>query len=473
MNSVNVRSIMEQREEAQIRLIENAKDIVLYEDKQHDETLTLEEALDGIEGLEMRKLCAQLCANTRAELDGMSESTRMMNIGSFEKWAFPMVTTVVPALNAHNLVSVQAMPGPVSQVFYMKYIYNASKGSAVAGQDIFENPNAYYASETIDEENIGTGDNSTVTFTGNLAYTPIRPGTIRITFTDATAKVITDDGNGNLVGDVDGTGNNTIVYATGAFDLKCSGAPDLDTALNSSYAYDMEGNSNIPEVDLALTGTPIEAVPWKLRAKWSVEAANDYRVQFGRSAEGDLVGGVTAEIKYEIDRTVIDNVINLASLDIPQWSTAPGSGISYTEHKLSFIDELTKASNEIYGATGRAMGSWVVCGLNVANVIETLPGFKWAPGLNPDAAIPRGVVESGTLNGRWRVFKDTGVDANFYMVGYKGNLMHEVGYIYAPYMPIYTTPTYTLSDFNTQKGIGSRAGLKPVDSKFYCTSSIS
>jgi len=93
--------------------------------------------------------------------------------------------------------------------------------------------------DTIDEsfadELLGTGDNSETQFTGNLSNLTITTSTISITYTDATSKTITDDGAGNLIGDVDGGGTNTINYTSGAYDFTCSGAPDSSTTIVAAY----------------------------------------------------------------------------------------------------------------------------------------------------------------------------------------------------------------------------------------------
>jgi len=87
----------------------------------------------------------------------------------------------------------------------------------------------------IQEENLGTGNNSTTRFTGTLANLTVKVSSITITFTDTTTKTITDDGAGALIGNVNGGGTNTINYTTGAYDFTCSGAPDTSTAITIDY----------------------------------------------------------------------------------------------------------------------------------------------------------------------------------------------------------------------------------------------
>lgn len=444
---------------------------VLYENARTGERLTMEEALSGLKDANMRAMCALLMENTRREFQSLDEATRLMNIGSFEKYAFPMIRVVLPSLVAHNLVSVQPMAGPTSLVFYMRFIYNRTKGSAVGGKDVVENPNFWYSSEYIDSEVVGQGTGAQVAFTPVLSYVPIKPGTVKIVATISGGEVeITDDGNGNLKSP-SLVADGTIVYATGACSFTFSLAPDASTNIVASYNYDMEGNANVPEVDLSLVSTPVQAITRKLRSKWSLEAQADFRNLHGLEAELELVAAIANEIKFEIDREVVTDLKKLATNTVPTgyWSKTPGAGISYTEHKLSFVDELIKASNEIYRSTQRAVGTWVTCGLDVATIIESLPGFK------PSGVIlsgTRGVYHAGTLNGRWEIFKDANYAANEYLVGYKGETMWETGYIYAPYVPIYTTPTVMLDDFMGRKGIASRYGKKMVDGRFYCKGGI-
>jgi len=67
---------------------------------------------------------------------------------------------------------------------------------------------------------------------------PVSPRSVLITYTDSlgNARTITDDGNGNLVGDIDPTGNNTINYTTGAVDVKTLFLVRGATLVNATYA---------------------------------------------------------------------------------------------------------------------------------------------------------------------------------------------------------------------------------------------
>jgi phage tail sheath protein FI len=67
----------------------------------------------------------------------------------------------------------------------------------------------------------GDEDAATRQIVASLPNVPVRARTVSITFTDSTdvARTITDDGAGNLIGDVDPAGTNTIDYTSGAIDV--------------------------------------------------------------------------------------------------------------------------------------------------------------------------------------------------------------------------------------------------------------
>jgi len=425
-----------------------------------------------------RRSTAIVLENTRRFLEGLDETTKAISIGDFQKYAFPLVRAIFPELVANQLVSVQPMLGPVSQVFYLDFIYGSSKGQVNRGQKVFDSiglgpNNPYYSSPLVEGESVGTGTGSQTTFTPSLSYTPIRAGSVSIT--DGLS-VITDDGNGNLTGD----GAGTIDYTSGAISVTFTNAPAAVT-ISCTYEYDMEGNSNIPEIDLILTSSPVIARPRKMKARWSLESAFNLRTLHGLEAEVELTSAVGAEIRFEVDREIILDLTNavpsfnlapawsksLTFVDSAPYSTATGARdtVGYTEHLLSFVNQLVVAGNLIFGSTGRATGQWVVMGLEVANIVETLPGFVPVPGL-PNG-LTKGVYLAGTLNGRWSMFKDPFYPGSQWLMGYKGGTFLEAGYVYAPYIPLYTTPMIVLDDFVGRKGLATQYGKKMVNPRFY------
>jgi hypothetical protein len=431
-----------------------------------------------IENDDTRYGLAVMLENTERYIENLDETTRAVAVGDFQKYAMPLVRAIYPELIANELVSVQPMLGPVSLVFYMDMVYGSNKGNVRRGDTAFSSVarganNPDYSSPTVDSEQVGVGTgNAGGAGTPILSYLPVVPGTVQ--FTDGT-QVITDDGNGNLVGDINGA--QTINYNNGqcAGNIQFTAPVAAGVAVTCTYQYNTEANSNIPQMDLVLNHSPISARPRKLRTNWSLEAAFNLRSLHGLEAEVELTAAVAADIRFEVDREIITDLQRMSGAGSVYWNTDPSGGAgnnyySYTEHKLSIVDAFVTGSNLIHKATGRGRANWIVCGEKVATVVETLPGFVANPGI--PTGLTKGAYRCGRLNGMWDIYKDPFYQDDYFLMGYKGASFLEAGYVYAPYIPLYTTPTVVLDDFVARKGLATQYGKKAINSLFYVTGQI-
>ncbi|MCG8430593.1 MAG: hypothetical protein MJA29_05440, partial [Candidatus Omnitrophica bacterium] len=375
---------------------------------------------------------------------------------------------VFPNLIAKDIVSVQPMTGPTSLVFYLDAVYGNTKGAVTAGDTMFSARKGHLADDQYSSESV-SGESAATTFaggtgSGTLAFQSARPGTVRIT-EDVGGEVFTDNGVGGLIGDATGTGS--VNYATGAFSLTPNADPgDGAHTATANYFYNSEGSDQIPIVDINLSSVPVRAIPHKLRARWSVEAATNLKAIHGMDAEAELVALLSEKIRWDVDRRIISDLFTIASAGSVTWNKPAPAAVSYNDHKQTFIDALIEASNLIFRATRRGTGNFVVCGTNVANVVESLYGFR------PQAVAGNGVVFIGTLQGRWSIYKDPYLDADTFLVGWKGSSFLEAGYVYAPYVPLYTTPTYVLDDMLNRKGMMSQYGVKAINGDFYAVGTV-
>lgn len=430
---------------------------------------------EGLNGT-MKTFTSLLLENTEDYIKSLSETTRVMSIGNFDKFAFPMVRAIYPNLIANEIVSVQPMAGPVSIIFYLDFLFGTSKGRIKAGQAAFDSvagptDTRTYSSDDVDSEQIGTGDASTTTFVGTLAYTPVRPGTVTVVAGTISG---VDDGSGSLTGT--GIVSGSVDYITGAVVVTFSVAPAAAAAINFSYRYDSEANEEIPQIDLQLTSSPVTARSRKLRARWSLEAAQNLNALHGLDAEAELVGVIAEQVKFEIDREVVNDLYNIAVAGNVNFSKTVPAGISFTEHKLSFIDTLIEGSNLIFSATKRGQANFIVASIGASNMIETQPTFVPLPGALQTPGTT-GIIKIGTLNNRWTVYKDPflGVglaNPDIFIMGYKGASFLEAGYVYAPYIPLYATPTIVLDDFVGRKGMATQYGKRAVNARYYATGKV-
>jgi hypothetical protein len=109
-----------------------------------------EPVLEGIDNDYTRRVTAQLLENQAKSIveDRLSEAitaaaTTTGQLGTFQKFAFPLVRRVYPKLLANSLVGVQPMQGPVSQVFYLGN--SRAKEGGATNQTVFSKFNLTYA----------------------------------------------------------------------------------------------------------------------------------------------------------------------------------------------------------------------------------------------------------------------------------------------------------------------------------------
>jgi hypothetical protein len=233
----------------------------------------------------------------------------------------------------------------------------------------------------------------------------------------------------------------------------------------ATYNYSIELNPNAQQLDFEVVSSPIYAQERKLRGRWSTEAAQALEALHKVNAENVVSTAIANQLQWEIDREIIEDLRRQAGAGLVIWdATIPSNAhISFTEHKLSFFDAITTASNFIYRATNRVKANWILCGIQAANILETLPMFSSS---SENKAEVDGVSQLGKL-GRYKVYVDPHYPINEALMGYKGNDFVRTGYIFAPWILLYSTPLVVLDDFVARKGFSSQYGKKVVNSKFY------
>lgn len=414
---------------------------------------------------------ATLLENTYQYCNRMDETTRVVNLGSFVDYGFDVISATVPNLIAHDILSVQPMNAKHGAIFYLQYLYGNNKGAAVAG-NAMNNPftgqdgNFHFSDDKIFGESAGIGDGSTTTVSVTLGYVPVRKNSVTVT---AGTIIATDDGAGAL----SGTGvSGTINYETGAISLTYTTAPAIDTAILVDYRYDMDLTTvGFSQVDLDLQSISLEAFPRKLRARWLLDAGFELQKMKGIDAESELVVAMSSEIKFEIDGELLQELYRLAAHTGFTWDCQlpAGSAISYIEYKRTIIDLFTEMSNKIFTSTKRVGANFIVAGVNVCSIIETLPEFD---GIELGSTTINGPHYIGTLQNKWKIYKNPFYGENNFVMGYKGASYLDAGYVYAPYMPLYATPTQVLDDFIFRKGLATSYGQVMLNNKLYAKGNI-
>ena len=419
---------------------------------------------------------ALMLENTQRMIQRMDETTKVVNLGNFVDYGFGVITAVMPALVANEIVSVQPLKARTGEVFYLNFKYGSNKGTIKAGDMMISattgaTDDTLYSSQEVGSEEIGALVTGTTTYEFYLSYTPVTAGSVNLSTGSGT---ITDNGDGTLTG---GAGSNlttgTIDYATGKLNLTFS-AIAADATLSGSYSFqygNMDVDGNIPQVDVDLASATISSVTRSLRARWMFDAAFELLQVHGINSDEEIAKAMAAEIRHEIDGEIMNDLWTQAAAGgaVFNWSKTPGTGVSYKDHKDTFVDTLIAMSNAIFKDTMRAEGNFVVAGINAASLIESIGDGRFQA--SADALKP-GPHVIGTLDGRWKIIKNPFYEPDSFVVGYKGGSYLEGGYVYAPFLPLYTTPTMMLDDFVNRKGCRTIYGKKMLNPHFYAKGRI-
>jgi len=424
----------------------------------------------------------QCLENTRrfiaSRMGNLGEATDSGNI-AFINYGFDIIAAVVPNLIATELCSVQPMDRRSGEIFFLEFLYGSDKGRISKGEKMFGSRKAgndpdevspeeiFYTSEKIYQENGGVGNDVLTQFTPTLKYTPVRPSTVSISAVPdggGAAMIVTDNGSGALVGDVDGGGTNTIDYATGDIDVTFSSAVDDGEIVKVTYKWNMEENpSMIPEVDLKITSEAVLAENRALRAFYNVFSAYDLAQAWGRDMDTELEAALAAEIRKEIDGELLEEM-RVAQADYAvEFTAASTVYVSQVEHNKEFLNKAIEASNFIYQSTRRAAGNIMVVGTSVANIIESLGSNYFTPAGKPQV----GPHFAGVFGNKFRVYKNPYYPSSEWLTLYRGDTFLEAAYVYAPYMPFFTTQLGINEELVGRKAAATSSARKMVNEDFF------
>jgi hypothetical protein len=443
---------------------------------------------------------AVLMENESQYLQGLNEETRTVNVGSFTKFIFPVLRRVFPNLIANEIVSVQPMTAPVGAVFFLDYIYGTTKGQTTQGNIFPRDFDRDYSSEFINGEPLATGDGTNFGGGGaalgaTLAFQPVRQldasrgfsVVVRELASDgSTVQEATDDGTGGFTfSPTGGSVAGNINYSNGALTaFKFQNVPASGNAIKVYYFYDGELNTRVPQINLDVKKSPVEAVPRRLKALWSAEAAEDLRAFHGVDAETEMVSAIAQEIALEIDREIIQDLFANSTSTTSTFDRVPPAGINELDHLRALITQISTVSNLIHKKTLRAPANWIVTSPEVSALLTQLTthgDFRplWVSGgESPYGPVdmPRpltqhgqfSIYKTGTLMNKWLVYEDPFFTRDQMLIGLKGASYLDSGFVWAPYIPLQVTPTFLdPNDFSFRKGLRTRYAKKMLRPEFY------
>ena len=250
--------------------------------------------------------------------------------------------------------------------------------------------------------------------------------------------------------------------------------------------WGLEGSANIPEIDIKVDSIAVTAQTKKLKAKWTPELGQDLNAYHNLDAEVELTSILSEQIALEIDREILSDLVNGAKAATYYWSRSPGLFVNrvtgqelgatasapdftgtVSEWYETLVETINDVSAQIHRKTLRGGANFLVCSPEVANVLEFTAGFR-ASVTHDSETGSVGAVNVGSLSKKFDVIVDPYFARQVILVGRRGSSFLESGYVYAPYVPLQTTPTiFGVEDFVPRKGVMTRYAKKMVRPDMY------
>mgnify|MGYP000182409445 CR=1 FL=1 len=448
-----------------------------------------------------------------------------------EQWAgvaLPLVRKVFAQISAKDFVSVQPMNLPSGLVFYLDFKYGNGVNGRTLGDNLYGNVSTANSKMTVDLEVAGGlygagqfGYTINPVATASLAITAgtatsasvgyqdgVNPSdykTYAITFAQAidtkgVRAFRLSSGSAAYGAASDITTNpefttvsgNTVTFVVAASAVTAANLTDAAAVFHLQPSDNTRGDFEftdgvgdttpvIPEINVSLASEAIVAKTRKLKAQWSPEFAQDLNAYHSIDAEAELTSLLSEYISMEIDLEILDMLIQDA-VTTEKWSAENNkiwaNGAWQTTAVADFYNtqgqwfqtlgtKIQKVSNKIHQKTLRGGANFLVVSPSVATILESIPGY--AAETNGDKMdFAMGVQKVGSLNSRFRVYKNPYMTENVILMGYRGSQFLETGAVYAPYVPLMMTPlVYDPKNFTPTKGIMTRYAKKMIRPEFY------
>ena len=441
--------------------------------------------VEGIQDADIQETTAMLCETAAKTLKEQinEDATTVGKLGTWQKWAFPLIRRVYPELLANKIVGVQPMDGPVSQVFYVGH----DRSYQGTSQNVYSKYNLTYRGQVASALDNLTG-------LASMASTG--------THTSAVSGFAGATGNTDLL---DTIGKQIAAYPT----------TTRLTQFNTSAGEVMSGTS-IPEISFSIQQQPIVARTRKFRTLWTIEAQQDLRAYHNLDLEKEVTELMSQEVQLEIDRELVEDLrmlaydvqgtfgaFNRGALDlgnsnnfndnddypaadflydlastVPTSETPTSDNIYFFDHAANaaltaprhagqlyanLLATVNFAAYDIHRTTYRGPGNFILTSPVVAAMLESAAKLEGGVADGDWTCPTNGIVWKGKLAGRYDLYVDPIYPEGEILIGYKGANAMECGYVYAPYIPVLPLDTViNPEDFQPRKGLLTRYGRAAI-----------
>ncbi len=396
------------------------------------------------------------------EASYIAESTFSGDLAQLGQILIPVYRRAFPMLIGKDIVGVQPMSQPTGYAFALRYHFVGNKagngsnrvlGGGNSGNSTYATNYQITPSDTqrtsanslllvwsstvnrqADAPDVGYGD-APVNGIGDLA------GLCTIIYSELNKAVVRISDSGVTLSDIKALADQSGTEITDWYDneagylniLKSYPGP-LSTLVGEQLTTDMQ------EMALTIDKIGVQAQTRKLKARYTLESAQDLKAIHGKDMAAELVDILTFEIVQSIDRDIIDTINSQAVASTYDVSTEADGRWSLEKYR-SVYTELIRKSNDIAKTTLRGPGNFVVAAPDVITMVEQIPTFTGIAPMKGDVdtnapvnSLGQSLV--GSVGGRFNVYRDIFAATNYATIGYKGPSSYDSGVIWLPYVPL-------------------------------------
>lgn len=242
------------------------------------------------------------------------------------------------------------------------------------------------------------------------------------------------------------------------------------TAMSTANAEKLgsDGNPAFAEMGFEIEKVVVTAQTRALKAKYSVELAQDMKALHGLDAETELATILSTEVLAEINREIIRSIYTVAKPGAQTGTAAAGTfdldldsnGRWSVEKFKGLMFQIEREANAIAKETRRGKGNFIICSSDVASALAMAGILDYNPALQNNLQVDdTGNTFAGILNGKYKVYIDPYATGDYFTVGYKGVNSYDAGIFYAPYVPLQMYKQMDDQSFQPKLGFKTRYGL--------------
>lgn len=393
----------------------------------------------------------------------------MSNLGALG--AVPQVASeVIVAANANSIIPLLASVQPVKEehtIVYFKTTTTNDKAYAntkgvISDPRNLDNPGNGYLGSARVKVTAGTVNQGSKEITGNVdaAYLPLRPRYVEVAVDGVGFGK--DDGQGHFVAfGFEGT----IDYATGKYTIVVDPNTSItgDKTVTLIADRDVDSAEELTKVQTQLQTTDITAEVMALATDMGHFASFAFQNRFGKTAIDEVATDLTQELTRVMNTRAVTELSRTAKNTGIKFNRNAPTGVSYAEHKLSFVDTIAEAEIALHKASGANAINRIIVGSSAAATLRGMPDF-----VADEDASRVAVGLYGYYDGI-PVIRATNVEgvAETDMVCINNNDSNyfNAPLVYAPFMPLMVTNTvqHANNPFRNTMAAGVWAGIKTVN----------